>query len=184
MPPDKWSIIRPAQVWGVGDKTLTPRIVNFLRHAPCIVHFGKWRGANRWPLAHVRNVATAALLAATAPEAAGQAINIVDNEHTSIESFYRLLASVYLPDKTFRSITIPFWCGVVYGAIISALSNLFNLDHPLADPSLYALYSISHNLDFGNQRMQALFQTYGNPIITRDEGVAELRISETAFQPE
>jgi len=184
LPPDKWSIIRPAQVWGVGDKTLTPRIVNFLRHAPCIVHFGKWRGANRWPLAHVRNVATAALLAATAPEAAGQAINIVDNEHTSIESFYRLLASVYLPDKTFRSITIPFWCGVVYGAIISALSNLFNLDHPLADPSLYALYSISHNLDFGNQRMQALFQTYGNPIITRDEGVAELRISETAFQPE
>ncbi len=175
LPPEKWSIIRPAQVWGQGDKTLTPRIVNFLRHAPCIIHFGKWRGTNRWPLAHVSTVATATLLAATAPEAAGRAINIVDNEHTTIEQFYRILADVYLPGKTFRSITLPFWCGYVYGTIISAISNLLNLDHPFTDPSLYALYSVSHNLDFGNQRMQELFRAYNKPITTRNEAVATLR---------
>ncbi len=174
LPPEKWSIIRPAQVWGQGDKTLAPRIVNFLRHAPCIIHFGKWRGTNRWPLAHVSNVATATLLAATAPQAGGKAINIVDNEHTTIEAFYRILANVYLPDKTFRSITLPFWCGYVYGAIISTISNLLNLDHPFTDPSLYALYSVSHNLDFGNQRMQELFHAYNKPITICDVGVATL----------
>jgi nucleoside-diphosphate-sugar epimerase len=175
LPPGKWSIIRPAQVWGNGDKTLTPRIVKFLRHAPCIIHFGKWRGTNRWPLAHVDNVATATLLAATAPEAAGKAINILDNETTSIDAFYRIIADLYLPRKTFQSITLPFWLGYVYGVIVSAISNLLNLDHPFSDPSLYALYSVSHNLDFGNQRMRQMFLNHGKTIKTLEEGVAALK---------
>ena len=42
--PGRFSIIRPASVWGAGDRTLTSRIVSFLRTSPWIVHFGNWRG--------------------------------------------------------------------------------------------------------------------------------------------
>lgn len=184
LPPERRTIIRPAAVWGPGDRTLTPRIVDFLKASPYIVHFGKWRGRNRWPLAHVRNVALAAWLAATDPEAGGQAINVVDNEHTTIDEFYRLLAAVYLPDKQFRTIVLPFWAGQIVGAFISGISSLLNLDRPFADPSFYALYSVSRNLDFGNRRMNGLFKRAGKRATTREEGLDELlRLDNAMPQP-
>ncbi len=175
MPSSRFSIIRPAQVWGTGDKTLTPRIVDFLRASPWIVHFGKWRGRNRWPLAHVRNVATTAFLAATTAEAAGKTINVVDDERTTMDEFYRLLARIYLPDKHFRTITLPFVVGQGFAFCISLVSNLLNLKRPFADPSYYALYAVSHNLDFGNRRMQALFKQAGCTPFTREAGIKEAK---------
>ena len=175
LPPERYAIIRPAQVWGAGDRTLTPRIVDFLKTSPWIVHFGKWKGRNRWPLAHVYNVALATFLAATDPAAGGQAINVVDNEHTTIDEFYRMLAAVYLPDKHLRTIVLPFWTGQFIGGFISAVSNLLNLDRPFADPSLYALYSVSRNLDFGNRRMNDLFARANRRPETRAVGLGNLK---------
>lgn len=175
LPPDRLCIIRPAQVWGVGDTTLTPRIVGFLKWSPAIVHFGSWRGRNRWPLAHVDNVALAVYLGATRPEASGLAVNVVDEEITSIDEFYRLLAGIYLPRRRFRSITLPLALGRVAGAAISGVSNLLNLDRPFADPSYYALYAVSCNLDFGNERLKWLVGLAGRRLKTRAEGLEELR---------
>lgn len=174
LPPERFAIIRPAQVWGAGDRTLTPRIVNFLMTSPWIVHFGKWKGRNRWPLAHVRNVAMATFLAAADPEAGGLAINVVDNERTAMDEFYRMLAAVYLPGKRLRTIVLPFWTGQLIGGFISAVSNLLNLDRPFTDPSYYALYSVSRNLDFGNRRMNELLKRADRRAVTRDEGFEEL----------
>jgi nucleoside-diphosphate-sugar epimerase len=174
LPPDRFAIIRPAQVWGVGDRTLTSRIVSFLQTAPWIVHFGKWRGQNRWPLAHVRNVALAAFLAATLPEAGGMAVNVVDDEHTTIDEFYRILARIYLPHRTFRTVTLPFWLGQCVGAVVSGLSSLLNLKQPFADPSFYALYAVSHNLDFSNRKMKQLAASAGRALVTREAGIREL----------
>jgi nucleoside-diphosphate-sugar epimerase len=173
--PERSAIIRPAAVWGVGDPTLTPRIVGFLRRSPWIIHFGKWRGRNRWPLAHVRNVATALFLAATSPEATGQAINVLDSETTSIDEFYRIIAAIFLPEKKLCSVTLPLWAGKVFGTLVSGISNLLNLNRPFADPSLYALYSVSSNLDFSNRKFQRLLAQAGRHIITRDEGIHEIR---------
>ncbi|MBN2685005.1 MAG: NAD(P)-dependent oxidoreductase [Pontiellaceae bacterium] len=175
LPSERYAIIRPAQVWGAGDRTLTPRIVDFLKTSPWIVHFGKWKGRNRWPLAHVHNVALATFLATVDPGAGGQAINVVDNEHTSMDEFYRMLAAIYLPDKQFRTIALPFWTGQLIGGLISTLSNLLNLDRPFADPSYYALYSVSRNLDFGNRRMNELFARAERRVVTRAEGLDELK---------
>lgn len=174
--PERYSIIRPAAVWGVGDPTLTPRIVSFLKSSPWIVHFGKWKGKNRWPLAHVRNVASAAFIAATMPSSAGLAINVLDSEVTTMDEFYRIIASIYLPEKKLRSITLPFWIGKVFGAIVSRISNMLNLEHPFTDPSLYALYSVASNLDFSNRTLIQLFESAGKHLVTRDEGVDELRV--------
>ncbi|MCX6344151.1 MAG: NAD(P)-dependent oxidoreductase [Armatimonadetes bacterium] len=175
LPPERFSIIRPAAVWGVGDPTLTPRIVSFLKSSPYIIHFGKWLGQNRWPLAHVSNVAAGIYLAGAMSEAAGQAINVLDSEITTIDDFYRMIASIYLPEKKLRSVTLPMWLGKMLGAAISTISNVLNLDHPVADPSLYALYSVSRNLDFGNGQMVRLFERAGHRAITREEGLEQLR---------
>ncbi len=177
LPAERFSILRPAQVWGVGDTTLTARIVDFLRESPWIVHFGKWRGKNRWPLAHVRNVAMAAYLAATMSETAGCAINVLDNEHTSMDEFYSILARVYLPHKAFKTVTLPFWAGYIIGAVVSAISNLLNLKRPFMDPSLYALYSVSRNLDFSNTRLQEFFEKTDTNIFTLAEGIHELEVA-------
>lgn len=174
LPADRYVILRPAQVWGVGDTTLTARIVGFLRASPWIVHFGPWRGRNRWPHAHVRNVAAACALAAVRPEGAGRAINVVDNEHTSIDGFYRLLAAVYLPHRRFGAITLPRAAGVAIGWPISAVSTLLGLRHPFADPSHYAAYAVSHNLDFGNRRLRELFAAAGEEQLTLQSGLDEL----------
>ena len=175
LPPERYAIVRPAAVWGVGDPTLTPRIVAFLRRSPWIVHFGKWRGRNRWPLAHVRNVAAALFLAAAAPGAGGLAINVLDSERTTIDEFYRLLAGVFLPSKEFRTVTLPLWLSVPFAGAVSALSNLLNLEHPFADPSLYALRSVSSDLDFSNHRFAQLLSEAGRCMVTREEGVREFR---------
>lgn len=175
LPENRFSIIRPAQVWGQGDKTLTPRIVDFLRKNHLFVHFGEWKGRNRWPLAHVRNVAMTTYLATIMPEAEGKNINVTDNEHTSIEEFYTILSEIYFPGTKFKRITLPFFTGFMFGTAVSAISNLFNLQRPFTDPSLYAVYSVSRNLNFSNRRMRDLFEKAGQKLFTMEEGIEELK---------
>ncbi len=175
LPPERWSIVRPAAVWGVGDRTLTPRIVSFLRSSPAIVHFGHWRGANRWPLAHVRNVAAAVFLATTRPETGGRAINVLDDERTTVDEFYRLVASVYLPGRAWRTVTIPTWAAWPFACAVTGLSTLLDLSHPFTDPSLYALRTVSGDLDFSNQRFRDFMSAAGRRLVTRDEATEELR---------
>ncbi len=176
LPPSRFVILRPAAIWGLGDQTLTPRIIDFLRGSPWRVHFGPWRGENRWPLAHVRNVAAALLLAATQEEALGQAINVLDSEHTSVDEFYRLIAQTYL-GRSPKPITLPLALGKALGWLISQISSRLGQAQPFMDPSLYAVQSVSSNLDFSNRRCLALFKAGGYQAISRDEGLQELRRS-------
>lgn len=172
--PEQYAIVRPAAVWGLGDTTMTARVVDFLRISPWIVHFGPWKGKNRWPMAHVRNVAAGIYLAATRPELAGRAIHILDSEFTTSDDFYGLMAEIYLPGKKYSRLFLPLWLGKLFGGSISAVSNLFNLDHPITDPSLYALHIVSSNLDFDNQRFVQIIEKAGRHIWTREEGITEL----------
>ena len=73
LPPERFACVRPAAVWGPGDETLERRVADFLRSSPFIVHFGKWRGRNRWPLADVRRVAEAAYGGGVLPRDGGAA---------------------------------------------------------------------------------------------------------------
>lgn len=174
LPKDKYVIIRPAAIWGVGDKTLTPRITSFLKTSPFIIHFGRWKGQNRWPLAHVENVSNAIFCAAISNEVNGQAINIIDEENISIDKFYKTLAKIYYPNKKYKTITLPLWIGILIGKCVTTISNLLRLKYPFIDPSLYAVYSVSSNLDFSHERLKKLLNTHGYNLINFNKGCEKL----------
>jgi len=181
LPSDRCVILRPAAVWGRDDTTLTLRFASFLRSSPFIVHFGRWRGRNRWPLAHVRNVAMAAYEAAVQPSAAGQAINILDSEHTTIDEFYELIATIFHPERRYRRLFLPLAIGWLFGAFVSGLTNLLRLNQPFTDPTLYAVYSLSCNLNFSNEKFLELLKCGKISPVTREQGISELRESYLAI---
>ena len=151
--PIKYVIIRPAAVWGEGDKTLESRVIEFLRTSPYIVHFGKWRGKCRWPLANVKNVAKTIVSVSTFDKYDNQAITIIDPEKTTIDEYYRGIASKYFPEKQFKNLYLPLWIGKFIGFISTTVSNMLNLNDPIFDPTFYAVHHVSSNLDFSSDRM-------------------------------
>jgi len=174
IPKDQYAIVRPAAVWGLGDTTLTKRVVDYLRVFPAFVYLGKWRGKNRWPLAHVKNVAAAIFLLASKEDCAGEVINVLDSEWTSVDDFYRMVAKAFFPDKHFRSVTIPLAIASPVAWMVTVISNLLRLSHPFMDPSHYALLTVSSNLDFDNRRFLDLMESGGRKPVTLREGLAEL----------
>ena len=162
--PVPYVFIRPAAVWGEGDKTLENRVVEFLRTSSFIVHFGKWKGQNRWPLANVKNVAKTIVAVSETSEYDNQAITIIDSKKTTIEEYYRSIAKKYFPDKKFKTVTLPFWIGKLIGLISTVLSNLLNKRQPIFDPTFYAVHHVSSNLDFSSMKMEKILRQYENKI--------------------
>ena len=146
-------IIRPAAVWGEGDKTIESRVVEFLRSSNYIINFGKWNGQNRWPLANVKNVAKTIVSVSMTNRFDKQAITIIDPERTTIDEYYRQIATKYFPGKEFKSVTLPFWLGKFLGWISTKASNMAGLSNPIFDPTYYAVHHVSSNLDFSCERM-------------------------------
>lgn len=151
-------IIRPAAVWGKNDKTLENRVVEFLKDSPFIVHFGKWKGKNRWPLADVENVSSVILSVLKNNDFDNQAINIIDSKVTTIDEYYRNIIEKYFPDKKFKTLYLPLWFGKILGFCSTFLSNILNLKEPLFDPTFYALHHVSSNLDFSSRKMETVLE--------------------------
>jgi 2-alkyl-3-oxoalkanoate reductase len=174
--PGQYVILRPGLVWGPGDKTILPRVLSYLARSSSIIHFGRHRGANRWPLAHVRNLARAAALAATCDEAAGAAYNVVDPERTTADEYFRLVLHHLLPGRPEPgSLTLPYALGWLLAAASTALSAILRRRHPLFEPSLYGLASATSDLDFSSRKLQRLFAAHGEAFVSRQEGFEELR---------
>lgn len=150
---ENYVIIRPAAVWGEGDLTLEARVIEFLRTSPYIVHFGKWRGKCRWPLANVKNVAKTIVSVSTFNDFDKQAITIIDPEKTTIDEYYRNIAAKYFPEKEFKTVYLPLWIGKLVGLISTVISNTLKMKDPIWDPTFYAVHHVSSNLDFTCDRM-------------------------------
>ena len=150
LPPERFACIRPAAVWGPGDETLERRVADFLRSSPFIVHFGKWRGRNRWPLADVRRVAEAAWLAATTNRWDGDGVTVIDSRRITADEFYRETAARLFPGRRYRTLCLPMWLGVCIGRLSSFIAAMLRLTHVPFDPSYYALKTVSSNLDFAD----------------------------------
>jgi len=159
LPRERFSCVRPCVVYGRGDTSITPRAVAYLKNSPLVFHFGKWRGANRWPLAHVENVCRTLHAAMILPEAGGKGVTVLDSKRTSLSEYYHEIARQFIDGKRLRECGFPMWTIRPVAWLSTALSR--NRDHPLFDPTLYALDTVSHNLDFSNRRMLDWFAAAG-----------------------
>ncbi len=157
LPPERFSCVRPCVVFGNGDTSITPRTVAYLKNSPCVFHFGRWRGRNRWPLAHVENVCRALHAAMLLPEAGGKGVTVLDSRRTTLSEYYRELAAEFLPGRRLRECCVPM--AVIRP--VAALSTFLSRTRPLFDPTLYALDTVAHNLDFSNRRMRDWFAALG-----------------------
>lgn len=176
LPRERYVILRPAFVWGPGDTSVGPRAVAFLRSSPVILHFGRWRGRNRWPLAYVGNVARVAYAAATEPAALGEAYNVVDPEPLTMDEYYRLLLDLFLPARRgMRSVTVPFRLAWPVAALSTALSTLLGRHAPLFDPSLYGLRHVAHSQAFSGEKAARLLADAGLTLIDRAAARRETR---------
>lgn len=157
LPSDRFACVRPCVIFGNGDTSITPRTVAYLRNAPRVFHFGRWKGRNRWPLAHVENVCRSLHAAMLLPEAGGKGVTVLDSKRTTLSEYYRELAAEFLPGKRVRECTVP----MSLVRPVAWLSTALSRTKPLFDPTLYALDTIAHNLDFSNQRMLDWFAALG-----------------------
>ena len=149
LPAERFSCVRPCVVFGRGDTSITPRTISYLRNSPVAFHFGRWKGRNRWPLAHVENVCRTLHAAMVLPEAGGCGVTVLDSKRTTLSEYYRGMAREFLPGRRLRECTLPM--GLVWP--VAWLSTALSRERPLFDPTLYALATVSHNLDFSNERM-------------------------------
>lgn len=171
----KYVIIRPAAVWGEGDLTLESRVIEFLAASPYIVHFGKWKGNCRWPLANVKNVAKTIVAVSETDKFDNQAITIIDPEKTTIDEYYKKIASINFPNKVFKTVCLPLWLGKLIGFISTTVSNAKKLKDPIFDPTFYAVHHVSSNLDFSSDKMLEVIKTLDEKTSHNNELIQELR---------
>jgi hypothetical protein len=84
---------------------------------------------------------------------------------------------LYLPGRKLKEVTLPVPMVYLPAWFSSFISNTLNLKKPLYDPSLYALDTIRHELNFSNQRFLEWLEASGQEITTRAVGIKELRES-------
>lgn len=159
LPPERFSCVRPCVVYGRGDTSITPRTVAYLETSPLVFHFGKWKGRNRWPLAHVTNVCRVLHAAMILPEAGGKGAIVLDSRRTTLAEYYRAIADEHLGGKNLRECSLPMWAIRPVAWLSTMLSR--RREKPLFDPTLYALDTVAHDLDFSNRRMLSWLASAG-----------------------
>ena len=90
-------------------------------------------------------------------EAGGKGVTVLDSRRTTLSEYYRELAAEFLPGRRLRECCVPM--AVIRP--VAALSTFLSRTRPLFDPTLYALDTVAHNLDFSNRRMRDWFAALG-----------------------
>ena len=108
---------------------------------------------------------------------AEKAVNVLDNERT--ENWGILLrypGLIFAGKKNYGKLRLPTALIYLPACFSSFISTLFDLKRPLFDPSLYALDTIRHNLDFSNSRFAGMDESLENRSwFTRSEALDELK---------
>ncbi len=98
------AVIRPGFVYGPGDRTvLAPMVARILEGK--FVFVGE--GSKEMNTVYVDDVVQAALLAADAPDAAGQVYNVTDGRNTTIREFANFIADALGVPRPTRQLPVP-----------------------------------------------------------------------------
>lgn len=118
-------VVRPTWIYGPGDRTILPRIIQALR-AGTVKILG--RGDNRLNLLHVDDVADGVVRAGTSERAAGRVYNLCSSGELTQQEFYGLLCEqLQLPPVTQR---VPVRLAHAFGFICEALGRASGQSNP------------------------------------------------------
>ena len=159
------TVIRPAMMYGPSDRAFLGRIIPLLR-AGEVVFVGD--PATCLPLVHVRDVANAAVLAATRPEAVGEPFNVVNPERVTQEVFFNTIASLIGAAPVSKR--VPY--GVAYCAGFASELIAHLLRAPSA-PRLtrYRVMLIGYPRSYSTDKIRA--ELGWHPAVNFDEGIHE-----------
>lgn len=161
-------VVRPRFVWGKGDTTLLPGMVE-------TVEAGKWAwvggGRNVTDTAHVDNVVEGLILAADKGQP-GEAYFVTDGERATFRAFVTAMLEtqgVEPPDRN-----LPAWAAAPMARICEAAWKLLPLkgDPPMTTFRSWLLTQ-ECTIDISKARAELDY----NPIVTHEQGLAELRVS-------
>lgn len=139
------TVVRPASIYGPGGKAFVTDIVTLLRQRLMLLVDG---GRAPGGFVYVDDVCRGMLLAAVAPEAAGEVYNLSSVDGTSWKTYTRALAGVLgLPEP---------WLQLPFGAAM-ALASLTELPHKAGLPgkpllTRHAVYLLARDQEYGTAK--------------------------------
>jgi nucleoside-diphosphate-sugar epimerase len=157
------AIIRPAWIYGERDRTTIARLYRMLKAGQAKI---LGRGDNRLNVVYAGNVAEAALLAATAPAARGEAFNISNDGEIPQQAYFDLLARSCNAPPVKRH--VPYRVAYNAGLLLECLGHLFRWQKP-PFVTRYAVWLMGRRSFFATQKAR---QVLGwQPSVTYEEGV-------------
>jgi nucleoside-diphosphate-sugar epimerase len=110
-------ILRPGFVYGPGDRQFLPRLLDALAGHQ-FAYVGN--GGKLLNIVHVDDLAAAAMLAQSVPQAAGKAFNLTDGTQTSLRSFVEFLCETLEIPAPRRRIPVPVAGMLCYASELAA----------------------------------------------------------------
>ncbi len=157
------TVVRPGVIWGPGDITILPRLVDLLRRRQMILIDG---GRNLLGLSHIESLARGLVLAAESLGAPGRVFHLTDGEEiTAREAVDELAAAVGVPRAR---LSLPY--SVVYGiaALIEGAALLARRKTPPRMTRYGVRLVACHcRYDIGRARSELGYK----PLVTFREGI-------------
>lgn len=160
------TVVRPGVIWGRGELTIVPRLVELLRQQR-LPYIGG--GHNCIGMSHVDNLALGCALAAETVAAAGQLYHVTDGDEISLRQALDALADTYGLARPRSS--VPFWAVHGAAALVELLARLRGREQPPAI-SRYGvrLVSCHCHYDIGKARRELGYA----PVVHLADGLAAL----------
>ncbi len=158
-------VLRPRFVWGPGDRTVLPTLIEMVRAGKFA-----WVDGGRVDTSttHIDNL-VAAVARALDHGVAGEAYFVLDDGHVQVRAFMTALAAtrgVAMPDRS-----IPGWVARPVARLLALCWRLFRLDgQPPLDPFRAAVLSQPCTLNDSRARSELGYR----PVVSREDGLAAL----------
>jgi nucleoside-diphosphate-sugar epimerase len=156
------TVVRPSWLYGQRDRASIGRMINAIRTRKAKLIGG---GDNKLTLSYAGNVAEGAILAASKPEAIGQAYNCCSDGVITLAEYFNGVAKVLGCPPVTRK--VPYRVAKTAGLILEAYGRLLRKKEPPL-VSRYAAWLMGRRILFSNEKIRALGW---KPTITYDVGI-------------